>query len=193
MDTSDVKTSFEVNEAFTYEGLVVTAYYNNGGSSAVTPTDVSEPDMTTEGSKTVTVTYNGLTETYTINVSEPGSGGTVDFTLDSASSVTKEGITITFAKGSGSNAPAWYSAGLRLYASNTVTVTVTGSLRITEITFNWEKQSDKAFATCTADVGTYDHPSAAGDGVWSGSEQTIVFTLGGSGQLQLNTFSVTYA
>lgn len=110
-----------------------------------------------------------------------------DFTISSASSVTQDGITVSFDKGSGSNAPAWYSAGLRLYGSNTVTVT--SSNNITSVVFNWEKQGNKAFATVTADVGSYTHPSAAGDGTWTGSATTIVFTLGSSGQLQLNTMS----
>ena len=113
----------------------------------------------------------------------------VEFTLSSAESVTKDGVTVAFAKGSGSNAPAWYAAGLRLYASNTVTVSSSDTL--TGITFNWEKQGSKAFASVTANVGTYSHPSAAGEGVWSGSANEVVFTLGGSGQLQLNTLSAT--
>lgn len=112
-----------------------------------------------------------------------------DFTLSSADSITVDGITVSFDKGSGSNAPAWYSAGLRLYASNTVTVSSANN--ITGVTFNWEKQGSKAFASVSASVGTYSHPTAAGQGTWSGSATSIVFTLGGSGQLQLNTLSAT--
>ncbi len=115
--------------------------------------------------------------------------GTAEFTLSSASDVTVSGVTASFAKSSGSSAPAWYAAGLRLYASNTVTIS--SSENITEISFNWEKQGSKSFATVTANVGSYSHPSAAGEGVWSGSATEVVFTLGSSGQLQLNTFSVT--
>ena len=113
----------------------------------------------------------------------------VDFTLTSADEVTKDGVTVTFAKGSGSNAPAWYTAGLRLYAKNTVTISSESA--ITAITFNWEKQGQKAFATASASVGSYTHPSAAGQGVWTGSANSVTFTLGESGQLQLNTFTVT--
>ena len=112
-----------------------------------------------------------------------------DFTLSSASSVTQDGITVSFAKGSGSTAPTWYAAGLRLYASNTITIS--SSSTITGVTFNWEKQGSKAFASVTASAGTYSHPSEAGTGTWSGSTNSITFTLGSSGQLQLNTFSVT--
>ena len=118
-----------------------------------------------------------------------GSMMAIDFTLSSAASVTKEGVTVTFDKASGSAAPAWYDNGLRLYAKNTVTISSEST--ITGITFNWEKQGSKAFATATASVGSYSHPSAAGDGVWSGSANEVTFTLGDAGQLQLNTFSVT--
>ena len=114
-----------------------------------------------------------------------------DFTLSSASSVTQDGITVSFAKGTGTTAPTWYAAGLRLYVGNTITIS--SSSNITGITFNWEKQGSKAFASATANVGTYSHPSAAGTGTWSGSATSVTFTIGSSGQLQLNTFSVTVA
>ena len=124
-------------------------------------------------------------------VSEAKAGEeTAAFTLSSADEVTVDGVTASFAKGSGSNAPAWYAAGLRLYANNTVTIS--SSDTITGVSFNWEKQGTKAFNTVTANPGNYTHPSAAGTGTWTGSANEIVFTLGSSGQLQLNTFSVTY-
>lgn len=98
-------------------------------------------------------------------------------------------ITATFAKGKGSNAPRWYSEGLRLYASNTVTITSKSDSNILKIVFNWEEQGSKDFAAVTSNVTEYTHPSSAGEGVWTGSSKSVVFTLGGSGQLRLNTFS----
>ena len=123
---------------------------------------------------------------------KPANAATENFTLSSASNVTQGDVTASFAKGSGSTAPTWYSAGLRLYASNTVTLSSSGG-NITAVSFDWEKQGSKAFATATASVGTYTHPSDTGTGSWSGDASTVTFTLGGSGQLQLNTFSVTTA
>ncbi|MBQ7530396.1 MAG: hypothetical protein IJT12_01645 [Paludibacteraceae bacterium] len=117
-----------------------------------------------------------------------GSMMAIDFTLTSASSVTKDGVTVTFAKGDGNNDPAWYDNGLRLYASNTVTVA--SATPITAITFNWEKQGQKAFNTATASTGSYTHPTEPGQGTWTGSATSVTFTLGATGQLQLNTFSV---
>ena len=118
-----------------------------------------------------------------------GSMMAIDFTLSSAESVTKDGVTVTFDKGSGTTVPVWYPAGLRLYASNTVTIS--SESNITAISFNWEKQGSKAFNTVTASTGSYTHPTEAGIGAWTGSATSVTFTLGASGQLQLKTFSVT--
>ena len=116
----------------------------------------------------------------------------VDFTLSSASEIEKGGVTVSFAQGDGSNAPTWYSAGLRLYAKNTITITATTD--IDSISFNWEKQGKKDFATATANCGTYTHPTEAGKGVWEKDAakptKSVTFTLGETGQLQLHTFSV---
>lgn len=133
----------------------------------------------------------GVGVAFGVNNAKGVSASTSNFTLSSASSVTQDGITVTFNKSSGSTAPTWYAAGLRLYANNTVEIT--SSSNITGVSFNWEKQGSKAFATVTADVGSYSHPTTAGTGTWSGSANTVVFTLGSSGQLQLNTFSVDYS
>lgn len=115
-----------------------------------------------------------------------------DFTLSSADEVTKEGITVSFNIGDGTNAPTWYDAGLRLYANNTITISLTEG-NIAAISFNWEKQGNKTFASVTASEGNYSHPSNTGSGTWTGSAQSVTFTLGNSGQLQLNTLSVTLA
>ena len=92
------KTSFEQNEAFNYEGLVVTANYEGGSSKVVTPTTVSSPDMTTTGEKTVTVSYteNEVTKTaeYKINVTAPATKYTVSF-LHGEGSGTMESVQVS--------------------------------------------------------------------------------------------------
>ena len=92
---------------------------------------------------------------------------TVNFELSSASSVSKSGVNVSFSIGDGSTSPTWYDAGLRLYASNTITIS--SESLISQIVFNWEKQGKKDFANVTADLGTYDHPSNTGDGTWTGA------------------------
>ena len=72
LNTDNVKKSFTTDDTFTSAGLVVTASYSNCSSRTVTPTNVSTPDLSSAGDKTVTVTYteNEVTKTatYTINV-----------------------------------------------------------------------------------------------------------------------------
>ena len=72
LNTTGVKTEFTTDDSFSAEGLVVTANYSNCSAKTVTPTSISTPNMTTDGNKTVTVTYteNDVTKTatYTINV-----------------------------------------------------------------------------------------------------------------------------
>lgn len=75
LNTENVQLEFEQNTTFSYSGLVVTANYSNGDSKQVTPTNVTTPDLTTVGTKTVTVTYTeediSKTADYEIEVIEP--------------------------------------------------------------------------------------------------------------------------
>ncbi len=66
--------SFNVNDAFNHDTVVVTAHYTNGGTDrdVTSSASFSTPDMTTPGNKNVTVSYTEGTVTrtaqYTINV-----------------------------------------------------------------------------------------------------------------------------
>ena len=68
LNTSEVQTTFEQGEEFSYDDLEVTANYSDGTSENVVPDSVSAPDMTTTGTKTVTVTYEDQSATYQITV-----------------------------------------------------------------------------------------------------------------------------
>ena len=111
-----------------------------------------------------------------------------EVTVTSTEKIDDGAITVTFAKGNGTNAPTWKDAGLRLYAKNTITVASKSDSNILKINFNWEKQGKADFALATSNIGDYTHPNSAGVGAWIGSSKSVVFTLG-KGQLQLNTFS----
>ena len=64
LSTNEVKTVFNVGDEFTYSGLVVNANYSNNTTKVVTPTSVSSPDMSSAGTKVVTVSYteDGVTK-----------------------------------------------------------------------------------------------------------------------------------
>ncbi len=72
LNTDAVTKTFTQGDAFSSEGLVVTATYSDCSDRAVSPTSVSEPDMSSTGSKTITVTYTEAdvtkTATYSITV-----------------------------------------------------------------------------------------------------------------------------
>lgn len=87
------QTAFYVDDVVNHDGLVVTATYNDDSNRDVTSDAVfTDPDMSTTGAKTVTVsyTYKGVekTATYDITVSERPKF-TVTF-ADDSSSLTEE-------------------------------------------------------------------------------------------------------
>ncbi len=81
LDTSNVNKNFEIGDAFSYEGLVVTAEYDDESSAIVTPDSVSTPDMDSEGFRVVTVTYEEKEASYEIYVGVPA--GTYSLTSGS--------------------------------------------------------------------------------------------------------------
>ena len=70
LDVTGAKTVYEEGEEFTADGVKVTAHMSDETTSEVALADctVSTPDMTTEGTKKVTVTYQGKTAEYDITV-----------------------------------------------------------------------------------------------------------------------------
>lgn len=96
-------------------------------------------------------------------------------------------FTITFDKGTNSNAPKYYTSGtaIRAYGGNTFTVSSsTKTIEKIELTFG---SSDGSNAI-TTDVNTYSN------GTWEGSASSVTFTIGGtSGNRRLAAIAVTYA
>lgn len=215
LDTTNVKTEFEVDDTFTYDGLVVTANYDNQDPQVVTPTSVSSPDMSTEGDKEVTVTYteNNVTKTatYEITVSSVTpptpveTGGTTVNLVMSEQGYTNgqvvtnisfynnnsETIEATPAKGTHTkNSPAYYTSDLtlRFYAGNTLTIT-SSKQNIIAIHFKFLSLGTYS-GPFTANVGTYTQSSTEG-GNWTGLTNSVVFSVGSS-QLRVLEISVTY-
>ncbi len=83
--------------------------------------------------------------------------------------------TVSFALGSGSNAPKYYNNGasIRAYNGNTITVAATGSNVVTSVRIIFACQESNN-NTISANAGTYSN------GSWSGSESSVTFTIGGS-------------
>ena len=68
IDTSGVKTAFFVGGTFNSDGLKVTAVLADKEEEVSKGFTVSTPDLTTAGTKTVTVSYGGFSKTYDIKV-----------------------------------------------------------------------------------------------------------------------------
>lgn len=178
-----------------------------------------------------TYTWEGLTAStsYTLYVKAIGDGTNyIDSEVTSASGTTTAGsgsgegggeetqpveivmngtkttsgtVTISTANGSGSSAPAWTSNELRLYASNSITVSSTDKA-ISKIELVFHKQGKKDYITSlTPNSGTLTsggastHSTIPVTDTWTSSNTTtksVVFTLGTSGQRVLESVKVYF-
>jgi len=99
---------------------------------------------------------------------------TIDFTAQGyenaadVTTLTVGGVTVTFDKGEGSNAPKYYTSGtaVRLYNKNTMAVSASENITKIEFTFS----GNGAWTATSASAGAY------ADGAWTGSAQNITFT-----------------
>lgn len=116
---------------------------------------------------------------------------TIDFTAkgyanqEAVTSVEQDGITVTFDKGTNSNAPKYYTSGtaIRVYGGNSVTVSATKNITSIAITFGASDGSNEI----TADGGTY------ANGTWTGNATSVKFSVGGtSGNRRFKQLVVTY-
>ena len=71
MKTQPTKTTYSTGESLDVTGAVITATYSDSSTQDVNVTTAmcSGFDSSTTGSKTVTVTYEGKTTTFTVTVS----------------------------------------------------------------------------------------------------------------------------
>ncbi len=124
---------------------------------------------------------------------EPGvTTATIDFSQQGytngqeVSSVTENGVTATFDKGTNNNAPKYYDTGtaVRMYGSNSMTVSADGKTIISiEFTFG----SGDGTNPITADVPTFETPT------WTGEAGSVTFTIGGtSGARRIKAITVKY-
>ena len=97
-----------------------------------------------------------------------------------------EQVTITFAKGSNSNASKWYDSGsaIRVYGGNTITVKAPTGLKIKKIVIGFGTGGDGN--EITADGGTWSSPT------WTGDAAQVVLTIGGTkGNVRVQTITIT--
>lgn len=76
IDTSKVKTQYKVGEAFSADGLAVTAVKRDGTNETASGFKVTGADTSKAGTQKVTVTYSGISATYDITVTGASAAAT---------------------------------------------------------------------------------------------------------------------
>ncbi len=112
-------------------------------------------------------------------------------------SITVGDATLTFSKGTGSTTPKYYNTGtgMRLYGSNTLTIT--SSKAISKIVFTYDDrqdQSNRPFYATSSNTsftpGSYDYDTQT----WTGSANSVVATYTAQGgHVRIQTITITYA
>lgn len=190
--------SFTAGDEFVFDGTV-TAIYQNAVSEDVTEdatVDNSEVDMTTAGTYTVTVTYNGISATYDITIQATGvETNTIELGngtfANSVITWKQDDVTVVQAKGNGSTAvnQSYASASkMRLYQGHTLTFTCDYNITKIELFTTGRYYGP----TATTDVGTLNNPKTDGCTItWTGSAKKIIITNGtGSGGDQIRTTKI---
>ena len=193
-------TEFTQGDAFSSEGIVVTANYDDESTKDVTgDATFSGYDMSTTGEQTVTVSYEGKTATYTISVNEyvqptqfdialndaffgTNYGGTAaGITDETPVSGTLNNVTVTYA-GSGNH--YINNNQTRFYPNNKLTFEAPEGYNITQIVFT---SAGTWAATITPDDGTYTSDTKT----WEGEAATVLFTGSGSSRCDMSKVTIT--
>ena len=100
--------------------------------------------------------------------------------------LTVDGVTLTFDKGTNSNTPKWYNSGAAVRVYGGGTMTVASSQAIEKIVFVYGSSDNTN--EITADSGEFSVDT------WTGSADSVVFTVGGtSGHRRFAKVEVYYA
>lgn len=113
------------------------------------------------------------------------SAATFTFDSDASLNQTVDGITLQIAIGSGTSTPKYYSNGMRLYANNTITFS---GAEITSVQISFAKQGTRDYASLSVNTGNLvsGGTSTSADDIkidtWTGSANSVTFSIGNSGQ-----------
>ena len=148
ISVSGQTTSFNIGDTFTFDGTV-TATYDDGTTKNVTSkATVSTPDMTTVGTKTVTVSFEDQEVTYDITVNEKA----IVYPVTDVLTLSTTGVSGTsyadwsdktassLAKYSGNSAGSNSSIQLRKTSPSGIVTTVSGGYA-TKVTVAWESHT----------------------------------------------------
>ncbi len=202
--SGDYKTTFYQGDSYSNKGIIVTAFYKQGGVD-VSNEDVTEYtefsgfDSSTVGNCTVYANYNGKYTSYNVKIEAvPVEENTVTFSFPSyefengqtISSVSSGDYTVTFF--GPETAAAYYNTGtgIRVYHENSFTIA--GSKKIVEISFTYGSGDNRGTNVYNVDKGTVDPET----GHWTKADgaDSVTFTLSGStsGHRRIKEIKVVY-
>lgn len=193
-------TEFSQGDAFSSEGIVVTANYDDETTKDVTDeATFSGYNMAATGAQTVTVGFGGKTATYTITVNAYTQPTEVEIALNntlfgtsysgSVSGITDSApvsgslnnVTVTYA-GSGNH---YINASqIRFYPNNKLTFEAPTGYKITKIVFT---SGGTWAATISSNEGTYTSNSKT----WEGEATSVLFTGSGSSRCDMTKAAIT--
>lgn len=155
------------------------------GEDTTTPDTPATGEAVTINGTTVTLTNTSATagtETTTVDLNTVG--------LENSKTVTEvsfpDGAKVTFAKGTGTNTPAFYdkTKGVRVYLNNTLTFNA--SKKIAKIEFSCDKYGSTSYVGNAAATVTF----SGNDAVYTNSDPNAEK---GGVQLRVQTITITYA
>ena len=165
--TNPTKTTYNVGEDFSPNGIVITAHYSDSSTKVINDSSeefvsvtFSGTDFSTAGTKNITVTYGGKTTTFTVTVVEPTP---TEKTLTSIA-VTTAPSTTEFTVGDN-------------FSANGIAITVTYSDSSTKVITD----SSEEFSAVT--FSGYDLSKAG--------EQTVTVTYSEGGVEKTATYTIT--
>ena len=203
--SGEYKTEFTQGSEFSFGG-VVTATYDDASTRIVTnDCTFTGYDMDVTGNQTVTVTYEGKTCQYTINVKEkPQAGSSKTVTMSSFTAVQgslDDVISYTTAKGNGTSDPAINSNQIRLYQNSagkkggSITITAKSGYKLTSVTIGSGMATSVVYTIGSTDSDKKDIAKNAKLIVTDVNASEITFHCMGTtstSRLYVNYLSVTY-
>ena len=204
VDASGATTVFNQNDDFSSEGIVVTATYDDNSTKVVTEYTVSEPDMSTPGTKTVTVSFGGKEDSYEITVIKSTTTNyTWDLSQASYSQASTNQVTWTSANvtmvvdkaSSTTNANNYLPTtrtSTRFYTNSILTITPASGYSITSVEFTATTEGyANAFAGSTWTNATASVSSTTVTVTPADGTNALVATIGGT--CGFTSVKVTYA
>ena len=202
-----MKTTYEQGDIFKFNGTCTATYSvtKDGVAQAnetaeVTPTSVSSPNMNTVGTQTIEVTYETVSTTYDITITENEvTPGTYNVLLDnvlwnvvsgqqaaSVESMSGKANDITFYTTKGSSQMYANATQTRFYKDQTFTISVPEGYLIKSIIFAEPASDNRWDGSITVNTGTYTD----GTKTWTGSAQEVTYTFGA--QNRIANAEITY-